>query len=246
MIYIGCAGWSIPWAHAHLFPAEGTHLARYAQVFPAVEINSSFYRHHRPATYARWAASTPEGFRFAVKVHRTITHYKRLRQPELLDEFLPGVLELGEKLGTLLLQLPPGLAFDPDQAIAFFTALRERYQGYVVCEPRNASWFGEDADALLHEFHIARAVVDPSPVGEELIPGGWPGLTYVRLHGSPIIYRSPYEHDFLESLAGKLREWEANGPVWCIFNNTVEGAAIPNALELMDLLGEQPDSVANH
>ena len=233
MIYIGCAGWSIPWAHAHAFPAEGSHLERYAQVFPAVEINSSFYRHHLPRTYARWAASTPDHFRFAVKVHRSITHDKRLRQPELLDAFLPNVLELGEKLGVLLLQLPPGLAFDPDLIVAFLTALRERFQGHVACEPRNVSWFTEEAEALLHEFHVTRVAADPSPAPHGFEPGGWPGLTYVRLHGSPVIYRSSYDQAFLVSLAERLRGWAGRGPVWCIFNNTAEGAAIPNALSLL-------------
>ena len=243
MVYIGTAGWSIPWAHAHAFPAEGTHLERYARVFPAVEINSSFYRHHRPATYARWAASTPDHFRFAVKVHRSITHYKRLAQPDLLDEFLPPVLNLGEKLGALLLQLPPGLAFEEERIASFFAALRERYQGHVVCEPRNPSWFSPEAEGLLDEFHIARAAVDPAPAGGELRPGGWEGLRYVRLHGSPIIYRSSYSQAFLEELAQRLRVWADEGPVWCIFNNTVEGAAIPNALTLLELLlGDADDA----
>lgn len=236
MFYIGCAGWSIPREHAHAFPTEGTHLERYAQVFPAVEVNSSFYRHHLPKTYARWAASTPEHFRFAVKVHRSITHHKRLRQPELLDAFLPNVLALGEKLGVLLVQLPPSLTFDAALTTAFFTALRERYQGHVAWEPRHASWYTGDADALLREFRVARVVADPAPVSDGFAPGGWLGLTYVRLHGSPILYRSAYDQAFLESLAGKLRTWAEDGPVWCIFNNTAEGAAIPNALSLLDLL----------
>jgi uncharacterized protein YecE (DUF72 family) len=236
MYYIGCAGWSIPWAHAQAFPSEGTHLQRYARVFPAVEINSSFYRHHRPATYARWAASTPDHFRFAVKVHRSITHYKRLRDPSLLEEFLPPVLELGEKLGALLLQLPPSLAFDETPAATFFTALRERFQGFVVCEPRHPTWFAPDAEGLLDEFHIARAAVDPPPAASGFEPGGWTGMRYIRLHGSPVVYRSAYDEEFLKNLARRMRGWADEGPVWCIFNNTVEGAAIPNALALLRLL----------
>ena len=76
---IGTAGWSIPKAVANAFPASGSHLARYAQVLNAAEINTSFYRNHRPEVYARWAAQTPDGFRFAVKLPRTITHDQRLR-----------------------------------------------------------------------------------------------------------------------------------------------------------------------
>ncbi|MDQ3815662.1 MAG: DUF72 domain-containing protein, partial [Armatimonadota bacterium] len=77
-IYIGCAGWSIPSPHAPEFPAAGSHLERYAARFPAVEINSSFYRPHRPQTYERWAAAVPTHFQFAVKVPKIITHERRL------------------------------------------------------------------------------------------------------------------------------------------------------------------------
>src|SRR6476620_9198879 len=78
-VYVGCAGWSIPKEHAGRFPAGGSHLERYAGRFNAVEINSSFYRPHRPETYARWAASVPESFQFAVKIPKEMTHTRRLR-----------------------------------------------------------------------------------------------------------------------------------------------------------------------
>jgi uncharacterized protein YecE (DUF72 family) len=95
MIRIGTAGWSIPKPHAAAFPVEGTHLQRYARCFPAVEIKSSFYRPHRPATYARWAASVAPDFRFAVEVAREITHVSRLvRITEPLDRFLSEALAL--------------------------------------------------------------------------------------------------------------------------------------------------------
>lgn len=236
MIYVGCAGWSIPWQQAATFPGEGTHLQRYARVLPAVEINTSFYRFHRPATYARWAASTPGHFRFAVKAHRSITHYKRLRQPQLLDDFLAGVTQLGEKLGAILLQLPPSLVLDPDVAGHFFHYLRERYAGPVVCEPRNATWFSPEADALLRKYRIARVAVDPASMEAGAAPGGWPEWVYVRLHGSPEIYRSAYSPAFLENLTENLLHWSLNAATWCIFNNTAAGAAIANALLLRKML----------
>ena len=246
MIYIGCAGWSIPWQQAAAFPGEGTHLQRYARVLPAVEINTSFYRFHKPATYARWAASTPEHFRFAVKVHRSITHYKRLRQPHLLDDFLAGVMQLGEKLGPLLLQLPPSLAFEPNVAEPFFAYLREQFSGEVTCEPRHASWFTPEADALMQSYRVARAAVDPAPAEEGATPGGWPGLCYVRLHGSPEIYRSSYSPAFLEELADNLLHWSQRAVTWCIFNNTASGAAIGNALTLLEMMRMAGDKSPAH
>src|SRR6476661_9254278 len=88
-ILIGCAGWAIPKKHASEFPTEGSHLARYAGRLPAVEINSSFYRPHQPATYVKWAASVPDDFQFAVKVPKAATHDRRLVDVEdILDRFL--------------------------------------------------------------------------------------------------------------------------------------------------------------
>src|ERR1700704_2848059 len=97
-VFIGCAGWSIPKQHASRFPPTGSHLERYAARFSAVEINSSFYRPHRPDTYARWAASVPAAFRFAVKVPKTITHEHRLKNVRrILTPFIDSVTGLGGK-----------------------------------------------------------------------------------------------------------------------------------------------------
>jgi len=237
-VFIGCAGWSIPALHAGHFPATGSHLERYAARFPAVEINSSFYRPHRPQTYAKWAAAVPDHFRFAVKVPRVITHEQRLRDAsEPLDRFLGEVGELGAKLGPLLVQLPPSLAFDKAIAGAFFTSLRERYAGYVVCEPRHRSWFTPDAEELLGAFQVARVAADPDVVPRAGVLGGWSGLAYFRLHGSPTIYYSAYSSEFLRALSNTLRECAARSvPTWCIFDNTAEGAATANALDVWEHL----------
>jgi uncharacterized protein YecE (DUF72 family) len=234
---IGCAGWSIPKAYAEHFPAGGSHLERYGGRFSAVEINSSFYRPHRPATYARWAASVPAGFRFAVKVPREITHTRRLRgAEEVLDRFLGEAGALGEKLGPLLVQLPPRLAFAPATAKTFLTALRERFAGDVVCEPRHASWFRPAVCRLLQGFHVARVAADPAVVPAAAEPGGWEGLAYYRLHGTPQVYYSSYTDTFLEALGIKLAREAGLKPVWCIFDNTALGAATANALALLERL----------
>jgi uncharacterized protein YecE (DUF72 family) len=186
---IGIAGWSIPKDHAAQFPAAGSHLERYAARFPAVEINSSFYRPHMPKTYARWAASVPEDFRFAAKVPREITHYRRLADAaDVLDRFLGEVGALGDKLGPLLVQLPPSLVYDPRIAADFFAALRRRFAGAVACEPRHRTWFDPPAERLLTEFQVARVAADPAVVPAAAPPGGGDGLVYNRLHGSPEMY----------------------------------------------------------
>lgn len=234
-IYVGTAGWAVPAPHADRFPVVGSHLERYALVLPAVEINTSFYREHRRATYERWARTVPRGFRFSAKVPRAITHEARLgAPPAAIHRFLDGVLGLGETLGALLVQLPPSLVLDERVAHRFFTALRARWPGGTVCEPRHPSWFTPAAERLLEEFHVGRVAADPAPVPEGAEPGAWTGLVYYRLHGSPQMYHSAYVAAYLDALAGRLRAWPATTEVWCIFDNTAEFHAAGNAVELWE------------
>ena len=239
-IRIGCAGWAIRKQHASLFPVAGSHLARYAQAFNTVEINSSFYQPHRRATYERWAASVPENFVFAAKMPKQITHELRLAAAEpVIDVFLSQVSGLGPKLGPLLVQLPPSLVFDLPTAQDFLTVLRARFSGGVVCEPRHATWFTAAADALLTDFQVARAAADPPLGGASFEPGGWQGLHYFRLHGSPRVYYSDYGAERLQRLAQQLFSRKIAAPCWCIFDNTALGAATTNALALQELLTAQ-------
>lgn len=234
---MGCAGWSVGREHASAFSGNGTHLQRYASQFNGVEINSSFYRPHRQQTYARWADSVPPDFRFCVKVPKLITHELRLVDSEQrLEEFLVQCSGLGERLGCLLVQLPPSLAFDEAVTERFFTDLRDRYAGAVVVEPRHVSWVS--AESLLVKYRVAQAVVDPSRIGSDLSPRGASSVKYWRLHGSPRIYYSPYDSAYLQRLAAQLVKAAAHGNVWCIFDNTASGAALHNALELKALLAK--------
>lgn len=232
MVRVGTAGWALPAAVRDRFPPGPSLLRRYAAVFPAVEINSSFYRPHRPATYARWAASVPDRFRFAVKLPRSITHEARLAgcAPEV-EAFLTEVRALEDRLGVLLVQLPPSLEFDRQLAAGFFDDLRSRHAGLVTCEPRHPSWFTEEGETLLRSREIARVAADPAVVPRAAVPGGWAGLAYWRLHGSPRTYYSAYQPAELDRLAGALAGVPGEG--WCIFDNTAAGAAAGQALDLV-------------
>ena len=236
-LYVGCAGWNLPREHWPVFTADGTHLQRYASQLTAVEINSSFYRPHRPQTYARWAQSVPASFRFSVKLPKLMTHVQRLQDCGLLlDEFLAQCTALGESLGCLLVQLPPSLAYDESIATGFFLLLRQRYAGMVVLEPRHESWL--HAEALLIEQRIGRVAADPSPITGGDTPGGWPGIHYWRWHGSPRIYYSDYDLSRLTSLARQAQtSVQAGIATWCMFDNTAGGFALGNALTLQALPG---------
>ncbi|MEO7456398.1 MAG: DUF72 domain-containing protein, partial [Gemmatimonadaceae bacterium] len=228
------------------FPEDGSHLARYATMFSGAEINSSFYRHHRRATYERWAAAVPDVFRFAVKLPRTITHDQSLVAAEIpLEVFLEEVRGLGKRLGPLLVQLPPSLPFVEEHAEAFFALLRSMHGGGVACEPRHASWFAADADAFLTAHGVARVAADPARVPEAAAPGGAREITYYRLHGSPRMYYSDYAEGFLGMMAHALARDAAHASqCWCIFDNTTLGAATGNALVLARMLGLQTASTA--
>lgn len=236
-IRIGTAAWSIPKEHAAPFPVAGSHLERYGAILNAVEINSSFYRPHRTATYERWAVAVPDDFRFAVKVPKAITHERRLKDvDDLLDRFLSEVSGLGPKLGPLLVQLPPSLSFQPELAARFLRETRNRTEAAIACEPRHPSWFTPEVEAMLDELQIARVAADPAPVLGAEEPGGWRSLSYRRLHGSPRIYYSAYSADYLTALASALARSAAAGiETWCIFDNTAAFAAMGDALTTWEL-----------
>jgi uncharacterized protein YecE (DUF72 family) len=235
---VGTAGWSLRRAHFALFPRDGSNLERYATRFNCVEINSSFYRAHMQATYARWADSVPENFRFAVKMPRTITHDARLIGVGTeLDAVVVQATALGNKLGCFLVQLPPSLRFEGRTAGRFLKMLRRRYSGAVVFEPRHASWFDHGAEAILSAHGVGRVAADPAIVAPAAAPAGDPCIAYFRLHGSPQIYYSTYSDVYLRSLATRLRVMQSEGTqCWCIFDNTANGAAIPNAVRMQGLI----------
>jgi uncharacterized protein YecE (DUF72 family) len=232
-IRIGCAGWSIDRQSASRFPGEGSHLQRYATVLNAAEINSSFYKPHQASTYARWAESVPDGFRFSVKLPRSISHYQKLADIDaLLANFAAEAGALGDKLGCILVQLPPSLVLDLEVAEGFFERLHESFKCAFACEARHGSWFGDEATELLKRHRVTRVIADP-PAGQAGVFVPTTDTIYARLHGSPRIYYSPYEEKYLNQVADYLKEH----PGWCIFDNTASGAALPNALELMAKVG---------
>ena len=235
-VLIGTAGWSLPRAEQAHFPAGGSHLERYAARFPVAEINSSFHRSHRVTTWMRWRDSVPASFRFSVKMPKLMTHEQSLRTTEHeLASFLDEASLLGDRLGALLVQLPPKAAFDAVVATQFFSMLRAGTALPVVCEPRHESWFGEAAGKLLQRFEVARVAADPARVPAAAGPGGWRRISYYRLHGSPKIYYSAYSPEFIAALAGRVRgDVASDRQVWVIFDNTTLGAAARNARELAE------------
>lgn len=182
-----------------------------------------------------------QDFLFSVKMPKMITHGLRLEQTdELTSAFLEEISVLGATLGFLLVQTPPTLAFHAAGAEAFFDGLRARSTIPILCEPRHASWFTDEADELLVRYEIARVAADPARVPAAAVPGGWRGLSYYRLHGSPQIYRSSYDAAFIDSLGMRVAaDLAASRTVCAIFDNTTLGAATRNAFELTRALADR-------
>jgi uncharacterized protein YecE (DUF72 family) len=232
-VRIGIAGWSVPPRLRNAEMVGQSLLEQYADLFNAVEINSSFHRPHRLETYERWRRSVPESFRFAAKVPKLITHERRLGEcRDAITEFLSAVSGLGDQLGALLLQLPPSLVFDKIVARDFFGALRERVSSPIACEARHASWFGSAVAELFQDFQITRVLADPAAAGCECSAGEAGQFGYQRLHGSPRMYYSAYSSEYLQELATQIAASQLNRPGaerWYIFDNTAAGAAWSDA-----------------
>lgn len=236
MIYVGCAGWSIRREHKPFFPAEGTHLQRYSKRLNCVEINSCFYKSHKPQTYEKWATAVDPTFRFSVKLDRSITHEHGLHNCEpLLDKFLSEVQMLGAQLGPILVQLPPKLMYEPAVVKSFFKEFRRRYAGQVLCEPRHRTWFTASVLSNLAEWRVGLVAADPAVNPSGLVPGADLHAIYYRMHGHPKMYESNYEDEELDVLRSTLLEQQStnqDSEIWCIFDNTALGCAVENALTL--------------
>ncbi len=158
-IFFGTAGWSIARRYDADIPPGESHLHRYARIFNCAEIDTSFYRHHKQSTYARWAASVGEDFRFSVKVPRELTHEGQLafRDVSTVETFATEISGLGKTLRAVLVQTPPALEFVAADVRKFFKLLRRFLapEVSIVCEPRHSTWSSDQADRLLASLRSA-------------------------------------------------------------------------------------------
>jgi uncharacterized protein YecE (DUF72 family) len=231
-IRVGLAGWSNPPGKRNDRGAEQSHLSYYAQHFSCVEINSSFYRTHKTATYARWRNETPEKFRFSLKMPKSITHESHLKRcTGEVERFYDDITHLQPKLAVVLIQLPPALEFDGRSVRAFFKRAPGLSGTVVACEPRHASWFSKAADEVLRDAGVSRVAADPARHAGAELPAGMRRFAYFRWHGSPHIYYSKYTDTQIASFAATAKSSPAS-ETWCVFDNTARYAAWDDALLL--------------
>ncbi len=209
-------------------------LSRYAEVFSTVEINFTFYRLPTAHAVRRWREETPEGFLFACKGSRYLTHRRRLNETgEGLRRFFDPLRELGAKLGPVLWQLPPQWTKpDPDRLLAFASHLPREVRH--VFEFRAEGWYADEILDALDELGVAVCEHDLLPTRPPRTTGDF---RYLRFHGASAAYRGRYGRDALRAVADDLRSHE--GEAWIYFNNDEGGAALQDALDLSELLGER-------
>jgi uncharacterized protein YecE (DUF72 family) len=232
--YVGTSGWVYRSWRAHLYRDVPTRLwlAHASRTFDALEINASFYKQISPETFRRWRDETPPGFRFTLKGHRFITHYKRLADVEdSIVRVRDPALELGAKLAVVVWQLPSGFRADLKRLDGFLTALRAWPGVRHAMELRHRSWFTEAVRARLAAARVASCISDAPdfPLWRAVTTD----LVYVRLHGHTRKYASSYSRASLRRWAADARAWLAEGrDVHVYFDNDAEGAAVQDALAL--------------
>jgi uncharacterized protein YecE (DUF72 family) len=235
---IGCSGWNYAHWREVFYPKglpESRWLAHYAERFDTVELNASFYRLPTRKAAAGWANGTPDGFLFAVKASRYLTHVKRLREVaqgvELLYERIEPLVEAG-KLGPVLWQLPENFHRDDDRLAG---ALAELPEGRHCFEFRHASWFVPEVEELLRAHRVALVIGDhpKRPFQTLTRTANW---SFVRFH----VGRGKdgnYTPAQLREWAERVREWREKGDVYVYFNDDWKGFAVKEALRMKELLG---------
>ena len=239
-IHVGTSGWSYRHWEGVLYP-EGleprARLGVYTRAFGTVEVNSTFYRWPRAATFARWARVSPEGFVWTVKAPRSMTHAARLYAPERwLGEVSKGLERLGTKLGVLLVQLPPGLALDLARLGYFLSIVPPHLR--VAVEFRHESWHREEVFRLLERCGAAYCVMSGARL--PCVLRATAPFVYVRLHGPDRehLYAGSYPDEDMRWWAARIREWAGAGrDVYAYFNNDGGGNAVRNAAALRWALG---------
>jgi len=236
--YIGTSGWHYEDWGGLFYPSDlpkSKWLEFYTRHFHTAELNNSFYRLPSEKAFVNWREASPEGFIFAVKVSRFITHIKRLKDvQEPLQNFLERADLLKDKLGPLLYQLPPKMKRRDDRLESFLRILPGHYRH--VFEFRHESWFDDGVFDILRKFNAGWCVFDMPDFTSPVVATA--DFAYVRFHGSAGLYSSNYSNREISSWAKKISDLgKSLKAVYIYFNNDIAGYAINNARTLMRFIG---------
>jgi uncharacterized protein YecE (DUF72 family) len=244
--YIGTSGWMYKHWNIRFFPEtlpKKLWLKYFSERFKTVEVNTTFYHMARRSTFTKWTRETPRDFLFTLKMYRLITHYKRLdlqkNDLKTMEAFFENALLLKNKLGAILIQLPPSLQADTERFKKFIVQIKTiekklKKKFKLAIEFRHTSWFTDETYLILTKAKIA-LVITNSPA--------WPSKTiktadfvYMRFHGRTKLFASNYTKKELEEWARILKKLKAK-TIFAYFNNDANAFAADNALYLKKLLG---------
>jgi uncharacterized protein YecE (DUF72 family) len=240
-LFIGTSGWSYKHWAGIFYPSEikpAQYLEYYLEKFDCVELNSSFYHLLQKKTIAGWIKRTPETFKFCPKLSRYITHQKKLTDiEEPMAKYFDLFEEMKMRLGPVLIQLPPGLAFDRSSTNDFLSLLERQYHSYrFAIEVRHRTWITDDFFNLLKKYGIAFVIADSGkrfPYHEVVTTD----FVYLRFHGHESLYASDYSESDLTRYARKIENWlDQDKNVWVFFNNDYHGFAVKNAKQLKNII----------
>ncbi len=238
-IHIGTSGWSYnDWSDGVFYPPDISNrdwLKFYSSHFSTVEINATFYHQMSAKTYKKWHDTVPDNFIFSVKISRFLTHIKKLNDPkEPWQRFINNAKMLKEKLGPILVQLPPNFKANIVKLENLLKIIpKKKYQ--VALEVRDESWFCNEVYRILEKYNTALVFADSQEWPcQEVVTSDF---IYIRMHGPGDLYGSKYTVGQLKKLADKIKSWKKEvKEIYVYFNNDTEGYAVENALELEELI----------
>ncbi len=240
--YVGTSGWQYGHWKSVFYPEDLKYsqwLSFYCKYFSTVEINVTFYRNVKSTTFQKWYSEVPENFLFSVKISRQITHFKKLKiEQYMLESFIENVSILRDKLGVILIQLPPSLKFD-EKLLKDFTSMLNKNFKYAI-EVRNKTFIDDRFFDILKKENIAFCIADSAgryPYYEAITSD----FVYIRLHGSKKLYTSEYTEKELSEWAIKIKNWKM--PTFIYFDNDFKGFAVKNALQLRNYLHSEDEKI---
>lgn len=237
--WIGCSGFYYPEWNGIFYPdklPKNQWFEFYCKQFNSVELNVTFYRFPKIEYLRSWYDRSPANFKFSIKVPRTITHYKRLKNTdkEIIEFYQVVESGLKEKLGPVLFQLHPGFHYTHEHLGLVIKSLNNAFLN--VIEFRHMSWWNEEVIAALETSGAIFCSISYPGLPDELIATGQ--IIYYRFHGVPLLYQSHYNQHQLEAVATEVKHRKLVTECYSYFNNTMLGNAVRNAFEFKKLSGD--------
>lgn len=238
--WIGCSGFYYNHWKNVFYPEDlpkSKWFDYYKERFNTLELNVTFYRFPKLNVFENWYKKSPKKFSFSVKAPRLITHYKQFHDTaEMMAGYYATIREgLQDKLGSVLFQLPPRSVYTEERLQRIIETMDNSFNN--VLEFRHPSWWHEGVYRTLGKHKISFCGMSHPALPDEVIRNS--PVVYYRFHGTPELYKSPYDITFLEKIAAEISSNKKVKQAFLYFNNDIDGSAIKNARELHEIVTGQ-------